>query len=307
MATSSPSIVSEAFADKTLVAEVIPFNLKAIKRSCTLWKWRNTLPEAVTKYLYLRDTLEDKDADPYNQQLNADALTIINNEDKDTNYAGFCLTTTNFELLGSAFGWTLGEGSWTVGQEDRRVSLVARYPRNHSKDVDVPQAFIHIHDRSSMPVVGAVNDNAIYFLENGNWIYLDRHSPRVLLNENYVRVANCVYKIIVPSYDSVSYQLYRHGLDMLFKRAGLAAVHPSLYSLPTKEPFDTVGPYLCHKVIGKTAYGYVETGVNIDSGDPVAIDELGLLSDILDSDREHELEALFAFPVSIRYLFASQY
>ena len=154
-----------------------------------------------------------------------------------------------------------------------------------------------------MVVIGAVDDKAIYFLENGTWISIDRQSPRVLSNENYVRVADCVYKVVVPSYDSVSYQIYRRGLDMLFKRAGLAAVHPGLYSLPTKEPYDMVGPYICHTVIGKSAFGYVEAGVKIDSGEPVAIDELGLIRDILDSDREHELEALFAFPVSTRYPF----
>lgn len=296
--TSSLSKVAKAFASKTLVADVIPFNLHAIRRSRTVWEQQDTLPKSLTQYLYRRDTKEDKESDPYNQQLNADDLTSINNENNGIQYPGFCLTTSNFQLREPALGWKLGEGSWTAGQEDRRVGLTACYPRTHPNIVESPQAFIYIHHKSSMLVIGAVNDKAIYFLENGKWIYHDRHSPRVLLNENYVRVADDVYKIVVPSYDAVSYQVYRRSLDMLFKRADMAAIHPSLYSLPMKEPFGMIGPYLCHKIIHKTKFGYVDAGVNIDSGEPVAIDELGVLREILDSDRAHELEALFAFPVS---------
>lgn len=51
-------------------------------------------------------------------------------------------------------------------------------------------------------------------------------------NDNHVRIGNDIYKKFVLFYDFISYQVYRHGHDMLFKRNVLAAVYLNSHTLP---------------------------------------------------------------------------
>ena len=125
MATFSSSIVSEAFENRTLVVDLIPFNLEAIERSAIVWKCRSTLPQTLTQYLYRRNTNEDKKSDPYNQQLNADDLTTINDGNNGTHYSGFCLTTANFNYGNQLLAGSLGKGR---GRLAKKTVVLAFWP-----------------------------------------------------------------------------------------------------------------------------------------------------------------------------------
>lgn len=295
--TSSPSsIVLEAFANCNLVAEVIPFNLEAINCSLTVWEQRDKLPKSKTRYLYVRNTTKDNESDPHGQQLNAADLSSIHTQRGATEYPGFCLTTDNFELGKKALGWTLGP--WMEGQGESGVSLLTNYPGEHVEGVQAPQAFIHIHNKSSMVVIRATNPEPIYVQENGEWVYVGRYRPRVLSHKSYVRVGDKVYKVVIPNYDLDKYQVYRCFLDGAFKSAGFADIHDGLHSLPRKEAFAMIGPYIRHGTIRKNGETWIRAGVNVDSGEAVAIKKIGFKRSTLDLAMEREVEALFAFPVS---------
>lgn len=121
----------------------------------------------------------------------------------------------------------------------------------------------------------------------------------ILYLANRFRFGNLELILRVPKHSDESYQQFLEARDNAFSTAGWALPNSYLSSLPGKEPFPRIGSALVHTDIAGGGFGWVKAGVQLHTGDPLAIKEIHVGGENSLADLKLEIEASLTFPVSV--------
>ena len=168
--------------------------------------------------------------------------------------------------------WTIGAGRDEPGISPRGVDIQLTPPDTPFRGVSAVHAILEIHPRSGALMVTGVDDKYPVFCEAPEGAdELRRKKSRVLLYPvNIITIGSLEYEVTFEHQSPDQYSNFVTLRDQMFRDLKLTIPHPLLNAIPTRTPVQ-LGDSILHETISSGAFGVVCSGVDISSGEPLAV------------------------------------
>jgi hypothetical protein len=177
-------------------------------------------------------------------------------------------------------GWRVGKGT-AKASKNRNVDLLLAKPRDRkTKDLAGIHLFFRFHPQSFMLMLVAGDpEKPVQYKVDGMWKDMKYPSQHVIYQHiNRLRLGDCEYDLIY----TISEELRKEFLDIQteYLRSYSIGFKPTEYSgswtFPPEGGFLKQGPVLMCTSLSYGTFGWVSVGIEVDSGDLVAVKEVAI-------------------------------
>jgi hypothetical protein len=217
-----------------------------------------------------------------------DGSTSYDEEDKAVPephlHPGYYVFSLDKDLLPEipAHGWRVGKGS-NRGGKMVEVDILLSKPRDpRGKKLAGVHLLLHFHPRSwmFMLVAGSTQKTVEYYV-NGQFKTLAFPSRHVLCEQtNRLRLGDCEYDLIYTVADHLQKGFMAYNAEVLerFGHGRYDGPSPGIQTFPPKNGFTKSGEVLICSTLSYGGQGWVFAGVEMASGEPVAVKEISVKS-----------------------------
>ncbi|KAI4162412.1 MAG: hypothetical protein LQ342_003978 [Letrouitia transgressa] len=182
---------------------------------------------------------------------------------------------SNLPLKPTSIGWRIGRGSSKL-EADRGVDILLIRPRKKTEGVATVHARIQFHPLSGvLMLVGVEDEKPIqYRVHDSNHPTMLRQGQKHVLYQktNSFTLGNLQYTFVFEDLTQEKYAEFIKRRNILFEDLGHQAPHPALSAIPRQQDVKR-GPVITHGTLAFGKFGWVYSGVNAATGDPLAVKE----------------------------------
>ncbi|KAL8869355.1 MAG: hypothetical protein Q9174_004333 [Haloplaca sp. 1 TL-2023] len=195
--------------------------------------------------------------------------------------------------LGSPVGWFVGRGYTEPKEfEDRQIDLCLSVEHELSSSVSHCQALFYFHEKSGVLCVkGTSLTNPLVYWVDGEAIRLcDGESHVIMSRTSHFRFGKLELVLRIPEFNAKGYKALLDARNTAMARWNRDSDLPStrLFAFPQAKPFCRIDQILLHSSVAGGGFGWVLAGVDIKTGEPVAVKEVRV--DLRHKLRDLELE-----------------
>ncbi|KAL9608564.1 MAG: hypothetical protein Q9167_006610 [Letrouitia subvulpina] len=188
----------------------------------------------------------------------------------------YMLSLTNLCQNPTTIGWHIGRGSSKNPATDRGVDILLIRPRKKTEGVATVHARIQFNPLSgALMLVGVEDLRPIQYKvhDSSHPVLLSQEQKHVLYQKiNNFRLGNLNYSFVYEEMKREEYAEFVAYRNKIFENLGHKFPHPAILAIPRQKDIKR-GPVITHGTLGFGKFGWVYSGVNARTGEPLAIKE----------------------------------
>ena len=190
---------------------------------------------------------------------------------------GYTLSLSNLPTKPVSVGWRIGRGSSKSLEIDTRgVDIILIRPKAKAQGVAAVHARIQFHPLSGvLMLVGVQQGRPIEYQvhDSNKFIMLDQGEKFVLYQKtNSFKLGSLHYILTYENFTEDMYERFVSERYIVLRLSGYAAPHSSLSAVPRLQD-NKRGPVILHGSLTSGKFGWISSGVNAETGDPLAVKE----------------------------------
>ncbi|KAL8869912.1 MAG: hypothetical protein Q9174_003917 [Haloplaca sp. 1 TL-2023] len=196
-------------------------------------------------------------------------------------------------------GWSIGRGySQPVFASNRGIDICLNAQQAMTRSISHAHALFYFHEQSGvLSIMGLSRINPPIYWVDGEPIRLFESQSHVITSKiNHFRFGDLELVLRIPSFDEEGYEALRNIRDRTFQRAKFERPHPRLFAIPQAKPFSRLDQILLHSSIAGGGFGWVRAGVDMKTGEPLAVKEVRVDPRHKLQSIESEIEVSLKFP-----------